>query len=170
MYTRNWLCPVSKTLIITCRKVPLQVNFLRWRHFAWWVLSFYGSSISLFFLSDSASKIDRFIIISHAGVVLGKKTCWAPCRMKIVTGIFLHFFITLFNTASSAATWENPKFDHRLSIHWIHCKDISFKIKLNLLLIWKEPFRIRPTERDLGCWNGNRTRAYRTESWRITTT
>jgi hypothetical protein len=43
MYARNWL--QSTTLINTCRKVPLQVNFFTWRHFA---IDFFMSYLSTF--------------------------------------------------------------------------------------------------------------------------
>jgi hypothetical protein len=43
MYVRNWLFPVYiQTLINTCREVPLQVNFFRWRHFVLTSLSTMG--------------------------------------------------------------------------------------------------------------------------------
>jgi hypothetical protein len=44
MYARNWLSPVYILILInTCRKVPLQVNFFRWRYFSL-------TSMSLIFL------------------------------------------------------------------------------------------------------------------------
>jgi hypothetical protein len=53
---------------------PFTGQFFRRRHFACHSMSLilYDSSISLFFLSDSAIRIDRFIIRFHAGVVLDK--------------------------------------------------------------------------------------------------